>query len=120
MAFFTLNGRAIPVEVASGEREIEVIGDTARAADTGRLLESRTAIKTRLPPLRTPPLPLAEADALQLEIALATVGAPLLCGGDLVGAVTREYVAEGKIGLKPVTLAGGERRGVVTFALQEV
>lgn len=120
MAYLTLDGVPVPIAVDSGDREIEVIADRERAADTGRLLESRTAVKQRLAGLRTALLPLADAEALQMKLASATVGAPLLCAGDLVGATPLSCVAEGRVGLRVQTLAGGERRGVVTFTLMEV
>lgn len=120
MSYFTIDGTAVPIDVTVGDRETEVIKDSDRAADTGDLLESRTATKTHLTNLRTKPLDITTARTLVSTLAAATVDTPLVCGGDLVGSSTISCVATGRIGLAVKTFGGGVRKGVVSFSLEEV
>jgi hypothetical protein len=121
MPYLIFDGSMIvPIALDSGERELEIIADRERAADTGALLESRTAVKARFPGLRTRLMPLADAEAVHARLATASTADPIACTGDLAGSGAVSCVAEGRIGLRVQTIAGGVRMGVVSFALIEV
>jgi hypothetical protein len=61
--FLTLNGITIPVDVASGVRKLDVVGDRGRSV-TGAMLETQNAIKFGIE-CATKPVIQAEADAYE-------------------------------------------------------
>ena len=113
MAFLTLNGAPVPCALqAQSQGTPRLIGERATAFSGRTRSTVRGHIRTWS--LATPPIPLADARALELALASQY---PIVAGGDLMGGVETPVIGQ-LDAIRHRKYADGER-AVVEFTLQD-